>query len=105
MDTSEFFTPNWFAVFALVLWPAVAMYLYSTRPIAQATLWTIVGAHLLLPVGPVIKFAMIPALDKYLISSVAALIGCSLVLRRSVRIWNGFGLTEVLMLVFIFTPF
>ena len=50
-------TPNWFATFALVLWPLVALILYQTRPVNQATLWTILGGQLLLPVDTAIKFA------------------------------------------------
>ena len=40
-------TPNWFAVFALIFWPFVAICLYRLRPVGQATLWTILGAQLL----------------------------------------------------------
>ena len=56
---------NWFATVALLAWPFVALWLYQTRPVNQATLWTILGAYLLLPVGASIKLAEgIPQLDK-----------------------------------------
>ena len=96
--------PNWFAIFALVSWPVVAMYLYFTRPVAQATLWTILGAYLLLPVGPGIHFEGVPAFNKASIGNLCALIGVLLVVRR-LRLWNGFGLTEVLVLTFLISPF
>lgn len=98
-------TPNWFSTFALVLWPIVAFFLYQTRPVNQATLWTILGGWLLLPVGVAIKFEMIPPFDKISIPNLAALIGCLLVLRRSPRLWYGFGLPEVLLVMWVIGPF
>jgi hypothetical protein len=73
--------PNWIAYFALLIWPVVALILYSRLPIGRATLWTILGAFLLLPVGAEIKFAGVPGFDKQSISNIAALIGCVLFAR------------------------
>jgi hypothetical protein len=98
-------TPNWFATFALLSWPAVALCLYLKRPVGQATLWTILGAQLLLPVGAAIKFEGIPPFDKISIPNLAALVGCLLALRRPLRIWNGFGLAGILILVYVIGPF
>ena len=52
--------PNSFAYVALLAWPVVAIVLYATRPLVQATLWTMLGAQLLLPVGTFFKIPMIP---------------------------------------------
>ena len=98
-------TPSWAATFALLTWPLVALWLYSARPVNQATLWTILGAQLLLPVGAMIKFDMIPGFDKNSIASLAALIGCLLVGRRGMRFGSRFGLTEILVLMFLIGPF
>src|SRR5215831_754798 len=97
--------PNLFAYIALLSWPVVALYLYSTRPIGRATLWTILGGYLLLPVGANIKFEMIPAFDKYSISSLVALVGCVFVARQLPRVWHRFGLAEFLILMFVICPF
>ena len=83
-------TPNLFAMVALLTWPVVAIVLYHTRPVGQATLWTILGAYLLLPVGASIKFEMVPQFDKSSIPSIAALVGCTLVAGRFR--WLGHGL-------------
>ena len=97
---------NWFATLALLAWPVVALWLYQTRPVNQATLWTILGGYLLLPVGASIKLAEgIPQLDKISIPALAALAGCFFFARRALRFWNGFGLTEVLLLIFLIGPF
>ena len=97
---------NWFATLALLAWPFITLWLYQTRPVNQATLWTILGAYLLLPVGASIKLAEgIPQLDKISIPALAALAGCFLSARRRLRFWNGFGLTEVLLFFFFIGPF
>ena len=75
-------TPNLFAILTLALWPLVAIILYTHKPINRATLWTILGAQLLLPVGASIKFEGIPQFDKVSIPNLAALVGCILVMRR-----------------------
>ena len=96
---------NWFATLALLAWPFVALWLYQTRPVNQATLWTILGAFLLLPVGASIKLAEgIPQLDKTSIPNLAALAGCFLI-KAPLRFWNGFGAAEVLLLMLLDRPF
>ena len=84
---------NWFATLALLAWPFIALWLYHTRPVNQATLWTILGGYLLLPVGASVKLAEgIPQLDKISIPALAALAGCfSLYEALTIfeRIWIG----------------
>src|SRR5262249_17769116 len=53
----------------------------------------------------VIKFEMMPALDKSSIPNIAAFIGCVLVTGRFPRLFNRFGLAEILMLMFLIGPF
>lgn len=96
---------NSFAYFALLIWPVVALYLYSRLPVGQATLWTILGGYLLLPVGLNIKFEMVPGFDKHSIPNLAALIGCAIYARPWPKFFRGFGLAEVLILLILFGPF
>jgi hypothetical protein len=91
--------------FALLVWPAVAIGLYKTRPIAEATLWTLLAAYMLLPVGADIKFKMVPQLDKSSVPNLAALFGCVIVCGTPIRFLNGFRLTELLILTLIISPF
>jgi len=98
--------PNWVAYGALLIWPVVALYLYSRFPVGQATLWTIFGGYLLLPVGAAIKITEgIPQLDKNSIPALAALCGCILVARRRFQFWDGFGFAEGVLLVLLLSPF
>src|SRR5262249_9728705 len=98
-------TPNFVSFLALLFWPLVTLWLYHARPVNQATLWSILGAQLLLPVGASIKFEMIPAFDKVSIPNLAALLGCMLIARRQSRSGNGIGLAEALILVVLISPF
>jgi hypothetical protein len=97
---------NWIATVALVVWPIVSLWLYRTRPLDQATLWTILGGYLLLPVGAAIKLAPgIPPLDKISIPATAALAGCFFYSRRPLRFLHGFSLSEVLLCMLLISPF
>jgi hypothetical protein len=97
-------TGNWFAAFAILAWPIVAIALYRTRPAAEATLWTVLGALLLLPTGVSIKLPMIPAVDKNSVPNLCALIGCICLLPRRERAGSTFGIVEILALLLIFGP-
>ncbi|WP_074816684.1 MULTISPECIES: hypothetical protein [Bradyrhizobium] len=97
--------PNLFAYFALCIWPIVGLWLYLSRPITQATIWTFLGAYLLLPVGAVIKIEMIPQFDKSSIPNICGLIGCIFASPSSFRIWRKFGLVECLVVIYVLSPF
>jgi hypothetical protein len=96
---------NWFAFVALLAWPAVALWLFRARPLNSALIWSVLGAYLLLPVGTSIKFEGVPSFDKSSIPNIAALIGCVLIARRRPRLFLGFGLPEVLILMLLVGPF
>ena len=97
--------PNLFAYAVLLCWPAVALWLFATRSLARAILWTFVGGYLLLPAGTSIKFEMVPSIDKNSISIAAAVLGCFVIAHRLPRVFCRFGLEELLILMFVFTPF
>ncbi len=73
---------------ALLIWPLVATLLYALRTPFQATLWTLLGAHLMLPVGTMIKIEMLPQVDKATVPTFCALIGC-LICRTRTRYTSG----------------
>jgi hypothetical protein len=97
--------PNWVAYLVLLIWPVVALFLYSKLPPSQATVWTILGAYLLLPVHAEIKVAGVPAFDKSSIPNLAALICCVLFAGRLPKIFRGFGVAEVLIIILLVSPF
>jgi hypothetical protein len=96
---------NWFAMLALLAWPIFAVALYQARPLAAATIWTVLGAFLLLPVGAAIKLAPgIPQLDKFSVSNLAALVGYMWA-GRSIRFCTRLGVAEILIVMIIIGPF
>jgi hypothetical protein len=97
-------TGNWIATLAFVAWPFVSAYLYSHRTRSEATIWTILGALLILPDGTSIKFAMIPAFDKNSIPNLCAFVGCLLAASRAKPRPFQFGICEVLLIVFVISP-
>lgn len=96
--------PNLIAYFALLIWPVVAVWLYLALPFVRATLWTILGGYLLLPVGTQINFHMVPAFDKSTIPNLAAYICCVTVSRRKLKFLFEFGVAELFLLGLIIGP-
>jgi hypothetical protein len=97
--------PNWFAYLALLIWPMIALCLYSRLPAGRATLWTILGGFLLLPTGTVIKLDHVPGFDKDSIPNLVALIGCVVCAGRLPKFSRGFGLAEALIILLVVSPF
>ena len=96
--------PNLFAMLMLLLWPVVAVALYSSNGVGLATIWTIVGAQLLLPVGAEIKFDMIPAFDKASIPNLSASLCCLYFWPRTASRNGRFGAAESFIFIYVLSP-
>jgi hypothetical protein len=94
------------ALVALLLWPIVSLCIFAAvKTLSQALIWTVLGAQLLLPFGAVLKFPMIPQIDKITIVNFTALLGCLIFAKnRTARSPTKFGLVEVLLLSYIVGP-
>lgn len=98
--------PNWFAYAALfVLWPLIAIWLYRSKSVTEATLWTIFGGHMFLPVGTNVDLPMIPPLGKESIPVLAAFFGCRFIAGRRISFFDLRGWVFWLLLLFILGPF
>lgn len=97
--------PNWFAYAVLALWPLVAIRLYRSKSVTEATLWTILGGHMLLPVGTQVDLPMIPPLGKESIPSLVAFLGCRFIAGRRISFIGQRGWIFWLLLLFILGPF
>jgi hypothetical protein len=84
-------------------WPLVAVFLYRTRSLSEATVWTILAALLLLPSQVAIKLQMIPAIDKNSIANISALAACILLAPKAKRS-GAFGLAGFLAATYILAP-
>ncbi len=74
-------------------------------PIAKATLWTILGAYLILPMGTAVDLPLIPPLDKVTVPNLAAFAVCRFVLGKRVPLLPKTPSAQLLMLIYIVSPF
>lgn len=77
--------PNIVAYFALCSWPLVAIAFFRLMSVPRALVWTIIGAHMLLPSETTIKFHMMPPIDRAVVPAVSALILCMLMAPKEQR--------------------
>ena len=70
---------NTFAYAVLIIWPVLSIYWYQTKSIQRATIWTLLGGFMFLPVRTEIDFPMIPAMGKHTIPALSALVLCILI--------------------------
>jgi len=96
---------NGFAYLVLALWPLLAIRWYKTKSIQTATLWTILGGFMFLPVKTEIDLPMIPALGKHTIPVVSALIGCWFIKNQRISYIKELGKIKYLVILLIITPF
>src|SRR4051812_31889119 len=95
---------NIVAYLALLAWPLIALCLYRTLPFKRATIWTVLGAQLLLPVRTEIKIPMIPAIDKVSVATISALLGCFLLAKRPAPVGRRSTFVNLLLIVFFAGP-
>lgn len=93
------------ALAALILWPVVALFLYMSMPVGRATIWTILGGYLLLPIMTSFDFPGIPSLDKSSIPSLAAMCLAPMLARGREFRWPRSNAVNLLMLLYVLTPF
>jgi len=96
---------NGFAYAVLAIWPLIAIRLYQTKTIQVATLWTIFGGLLFLPVKTEVDLPLIPPLGKESIPVVSALLGCWFVKHQRIAFFANKGLLKVLVLLIFIVPF
>lgn len=98
--------PNLFSYFALfILWPLVTIWLYRTKSIPFATVWTIMGGYMVLPVSLVnIDLPMIPPLDKNSFPSVLALIAL-IIKKQKIRFFSQTDITQYILYIFLLIPY
>lgn len=95
---------NLIAFLIVILWPVISIWFYRTKSIPLATLWTIIGGFMILPVSTEIDFPFIPPLGKHSIPVVSALIGIWLVKGHKISITSNYGWVKKLLILFLFSP-
>lgn len=96
---------NLFAYASLAIWPLISIWLYQTKPVTTATLWTIIGGHMFLPVKTNVDLPMIPPFDKESIPALTAFFCCKFIKGRSIPFWGQSGWITLLLVMFVLGPF
>jgi hypothetical protein len=98
--------PNAIAYLVLFGWPLVTLLLYSNRPPAEATVLTVLGAYLLLPVHLSVDPPLIPPLDKGSLPNLGALIACLVIGKaRRQRRNKHIGWAHLFLTIYVLSPF
>lgn len=95
---------NIIAYSVVILWPIIAIWLYRSKSIQLATLWTILGGFMFLPVRTEIDFPLIPPLGKNSMPVISALIGIWLVRNKKISLGNNYGWFKRLLILFLISP-
>lgn len=95
---------NYIAYAMIFLWPIITIWLYKTKPIQVATLWTIVGGYMFLPVRTSVELPMIPSLGKDSIPIISALLGIIIVKSKRISIIRELGRIKYLVVLFLIVP-
>jgi len=95
---------NGFAYAVIAAWPLLAIYWYRTKDIQTATIVTILGGFMLLPVRTGVDLPMIPGMGKHTIPVVAALIGCWLIKKQVISYVKDLGKLKYLVVLLIISP-
>lgn len=83
-------------------WPAVSLVLFLRLRIELALIWSILGAYLLLPPLTEFDLPLVPAMDKYTLPSLTALMIVLVVLRRPVSVLPQSRVVVLLLLGAVF---
>ncbi len=83
----------------------MTLVIYQRTTVVRATLWSIIGAYLLLPLKTEVDLPMIPPLDKVTIPNISAFLVCTLIMGKRVRLLPKDKRIRVLMLVYVTSPF
>ena len=96
---------NTLAYVVMAMWPIIAIYLYQSRRVQVATLYTIIWGFMFLPVRTVVDLPLLPPLGKNSIPVIAAMIGCWFIAKQPIRYFSDGGLVRVLIAIIVIAPF
>ncbi|MBN8820106.1 MAG: hypothetical protein J0I80_15445 [Sphingomonas sp.] len=96
---------NMIAQAALLIWPIVSLIMFMMMPAWRATIWTILGGYLLLPISTAFDFPGIPPLDKMSIPNLVALALAPIMARSGEFQWPRSRTVNCLILAYVLLPF
>lgn len=95
---------NSVAYLVLMLWPLLAVYLYRTKPIQVAILWTILGGFMFLAAGTEIDLPLVPPIGKDSMPVLSAYLGIWLVKGKKISFSTNHRWAKWLLYLFVISP-
>ena len=92
---------NGLAYLMLLIWPAVCVALFARLSVERALIWSIIGAYMLLPPRTEFDLPLVPAMDKFSIPSVSALLIIVAFLGLRPSFIPRHGITKVMILMML----
>jgi len=96
---------NLFAYLIILIWPLFSIWLYRHKSIQVATLITIVGGFMVLPVKTEVDLPMIPAMGKHSIPALSALLGVWWIKKQPISYVKQLGKMKYLVILLLCGPF
>jgi len=90
---------NLFSFCVLGVWVLVSIRLYQVKSLQSATLWTVVGALLILPVKTTVNIPLIPGSGKQIISVLLVIFCCWVIRNKAITLFFDKNLSSVFILV------
>ncbi|MDQ2066229.1 hypothetical protein Q9295_07585 [Xinfangfangia sp. CPCC 101601] len=97
--------PNLFAYLVLLSWPLVVWLLYRKLDPGVALIWTVLAGYLVLPPATAIDLPVVPDFTKDSLPILVALAISVFVLRDRISLMPAGRLGQILMLLFVLSPF
>jgi len=96
--------PNIIAYTMLLIWPIVMIVLFKKLSVSRAMIWSILGAHMLLPPGIGFDLPIVPTLTKDTIPSIVGVGICLVLLKTRHLFLPESTLARVLLVFFVVSP-
>lgn len=96
--------PNMIAWAMLAAWPLITLLLFALLPLRPAIIWSLLGAHMLLPYGVAFDIAGLPKLDKTSIASLSTFLAVLLFSRGRTLRAPPARVLSLLMILFLIGP-
>jgi hypothetical protein len=97
--------PNTLAFLMVLLWPFIAYRLFTRLPPAQALVWSVLGAYMLLPPLTGFDLPALPEMNKFTLSNVCALGFVMFLLKEKLDFLTDGPVGKILIVLFVASPF
>ncbi|WP_420005370.1 hypothetical protein [Arenibacterium sp. LLYu02] len=96
--------PNSIAYAMLLVWPVASLFFFKRLPLRRAILLCLIGGYLFLPPKTAFDLPLVPAFDKFTITSIMTMVGCLFIARVPLFETSRSRFITFCMALFILSP-